>query len=211
MLKREPFSLIFSEEYKNKMRFIAGPRQSGKTTLAQNFLKKRNLLKLYYNWDTREVRNKYYQNSYFYNDDLLSFPANIPKWICFDEIHKMPKWKNILKDIYDTDKENVNFIITGSARLDMFRKSGDSLTGRYYLFHLFPLSLTELINKDEKDFFIKKDIDALKFIERRLAVPEYFQAEMLGNIPLVQLIYKNNIAKKIGKNSFVISASRFLG
>ena len=67
--------------------------------------------------------------------------------ICFDEIHKMPKWKNILKDLYDSDNKMIRFIITGSARLDYFRKSGDSLAGRYFLFHLFPVTLQELCGK----------------------------------------------------------------
>ena len=64
--------------------------------------------------------------------------------MAFDEIHKYPKWKNILKDFFDNFKDDYQFIVTGSARLDLFRKSGDSLAGRYFLFHLFPFSLMEL-------------------------------------------------------------------
>lgn len=176
MFKRTPYYLIFSEEYKEKMRFIAGPRQSGKTTLAQNFLKKKSMLNLYYNWDQRDIRNRYYDNSYFYNDDLLKHPGDKKKWMCFDEIHKMPKWKNILKDIYDFDKKRVRLIITGSARLDMFRKAGDSLTGRYYLFHLFPLVLKEFINK--KDCFYKPDIKINNYIENKLSSTKYYQEEL---------------------------------
>ena len=174
MHKRLAEKYIFSDEYTDKMRFVAGPRQSGKTTLAQNVLKRHGLEKLYYNWDRREIRNKYYNNAYFYNDDLLSFPAKTPKWICFDEIHKMPKWKNILKDVYDTDKDKTRFIITGSARLDLFRKSGDSLTGRYFLFHLFPLSLKEVSGGSQA----LPPEKALAFIDFCLAKPSYHQEKL---------------------------------
>ena len=146
MIKRLTGPYIFSDEYKEKMRFIAGPRQTGKTTLAVRFLKERKLAKLYYNWDKREVRDRYHKNPYFYSDDILSLPTHNKKWVCFDEIHKMPKWKNILKDFHDTEKGKIRFIITGSARLDLLRKSGDSLAGRYFLFHLFPVSLRELVS-----------------------------------------------------------------
>lgn len=66
-------------------------------------------------------------------------PAGQRPWIVFDEIHKYPQWKNILKGYYDEWKNSINFVITGSARLDYFRRSGDSLVGRYFLFKMFPL------------------------------------------------------------------------
>jgi len=50
--------------------------------------------------------------------------------IIFDEIHKYPKWKNLVKGYYDTQKNLHQFIVTGSARLDLYRRGGDSLLGR---------------------------------------------------------------------------------
>jgi len=70
----------------------------------------------------------------------------------FDEIHKYPRWKNILKGYYDEWKNSINFVITGSARLDYLRQSGDSLVGRYFLFKMNPLHPHDLtgfvLNRD---------------------------------------------------------------
>ncbi|MBU2579220.1 AAA family ATPase, partial [Patescibacteria group bacterium] len=171
---------IFSDDYKEKMRFIAGPRQTGKTTLAVKFLKEKKLGKLYYNWDRREVRDKYHKNPYFYSDDILGLPSRNRKWICFDEIHKMPKWKNILKDFYDAEKGKIRFIITGSARLDLLRKSGDSLAGRYFLFHLFPISLRELVASTERNNYSmqKPEKNGMSFVEKNIEEPKYYQKEL---------------------------------
>lgn len=162
------------------MRFVVGPRQSGKTTLAKEFLQSRGIEKLYYNWDKRDIRSKYYENAYFYQSDFLGMDLKASKWVCFDEIHKLPKWKNILKDIYDTDRKSVRFIITGSARLDLMRKSGDSLTGRFFMFHLFPLSLKEF-NGDvarANNKFYKTEADAHDFIEKCFSYDLYSQDKL---------------------------------
>jgi predicted AAA+ superfamily ATPase len=64
--------------------------------------------------------------------------------IVLDEIHKMKTWRNFIKGLYDTLKNTHSFIITGSARLDHFRKGGDSLLGRYHYYRLHPFTLPEL-------------------------------------------------------------------
>lgn len=123
------------EDIKDKMVFISGPRQIGKTTLAnqiaegffaENFV--------YLNWDNRQDRKT-----------ILSgiFPAG-KKLFIFDKIHKYKNWKNYLKGEYDKHKGKFNIIVTGSAQLDVYRKSGDSLLGRYHSYRLHPLSLQEL-------------------------------------------------------------------
>jgi predicted AAA+ superfamily ATPase len=68
-------------------------------------------------------------------------------WACFDEIHKQREWKNILKGIYDADGERLRILVTGSARLELFRRSGDSLAGRFFLFRLSPVLLGELLGR----------------------------------------------------------------
>lgn len=126
------------------MRFITGPRQSGKTTLAKVKLKEQGTQKLYYLWDLRSVRNRYKEQELFFTAD--SPPRKGSKqWVCFDEIHKAAGWKNILKGIFDATEEHYQFIITGSSKMDIFRRAGDSLSGRYFTFHLFPLSLKETL------------------------------------------------------------------
>lgn len=151
------------------MRFIAGPRQVGKTTLAREWLRERGYSELYYSWDKRGVKNRFKEDPYFYNADAIKIKSQNKKWICFDEIHKYPKWKDILKDAFDSFEEKYNFIVTGSARLDHFRRSGDSLSGRYFMFHLLPLMLMELTGH-KKTLPVKNASD---FIEENISDTSY--------------------------------------
>ncbi len=138
-------SWALSPEHLNgRMSFIAGPRQIGKTTLIENFLKQKNIQGHYYNWDSPLVKKRYAKDPSFFVEDLS---IKEHEWVALDEIHKHPKWKNILKGYYDEWKKRVQFVITGSARLDLFRKSGDSLVGRYFLFRLFPLGPREILGQ----------------------------------------------------------------
>ena len=75
------------------MRFVAGPRQAGKTTLAKQKLETERCQPLYYLWDRRAVRRRYRSNELFFTEDLFDDRRRL--WVCFDEIHKMPRWKNI--------------------------------------------------------------------------------------------------------------------
>jgi len=134
-----------------RMSFICGPRQIGKTTLAQNHLERVKQGKNYHNWDSLSLRQKFASNPSFFIENIslpLSPGRNLQEvgrqWIVFDEIHKYPQWKNILKGYYDEWKSNINFVITGSARLDYLRRSGDSLVGRYFLFKMNPLNPHDL-------------------------------------------------------------------
>ena len=146
------------------MRFIAGPRQSGKTTLAKDFLKTNNSTSLYFNWDEKSTRIDFLTNPHFFYETIKKQKIKNP-WICFDEIHKTKNWKNFLKAHFDHYEKDLHTIVTGSARLDLFRRSGDSLAGRYFLFHLYPFSLSEL----NKRLILKETkLDALSFIESRL-------------------------------------------
>lgn len=123
-------------DLKEKMVFLAGPRQVGKTTLSKTISKKFD----YLNWDIDEDRtrilNKEYQKS-----DL---------WI-FDEIHKYKNWRNYLKGLYDKLSDQQKILVTGSAKLDILRKGGDSLQGRYHFLRLMPLTIGELDLKTKKD------------------------------------------------------------
>jgi len=142
MIHRSLESVAFAEEWGRQMRFITGPRQSGKTTLAEAQLAKQRTPQLYYSWDQRSVRDRYKKNELFFTEDVKVGAK--PQWVCFDEIHKYPKWKNVLKSIFDSSQNYYRFIVTGSAKLDLFRRAGDSLSGRYFTFHLFPLMLSEV-------------------------------------------------------------------
>ncbi len=146
------------------MRFITGPRQVGKTTLAREKLKVEKSEQLYYLWDLRKVRQRYKENELFFTADLINPRKKL--WVCFDEIHKMPKWKNILKAAFDETSDRYLFIVTGSSKLDIMKRAGDSLAGRYFTFHLLPLTLSELHGKHTSKS--THTGNALKFIETAL-------------------------------------------
>ena len=175
MISRLISSIAFSNEFGRQMRFVTGPRQTGKTTIAKQFLKKCGCETLYYNWDNRKTRDNYLRDNHFFSNDIYNTKSLSEKrWICMDEIHKYPDWKNVLKDFFDSFCDENGFIVTGSARLDLFRKSGDSLAGRYFLFHLNPLTLREVIG-------LKKDLEppdsAEKLIHYSLDNNKYFEDE----------------------------------
>lgn len=123
------------------MLFLAGPRQAGKTTFAKALLEDCPSGD-YLNYDIPEDRTRLLSNPAFYHE-VLRKGAERP-FVVLDEIHKMPKWKNYLKGAYDRDKDDFSFLVLGSGRLDVFRRGGDSLAGRYLMLHLWPFTLAEL-------------------------------------------------------------------
>lgn len=159
-------NIFTDEEYGRQMRFLAGPRQCGKTFLIKNFLQTKHCDKLYYNWDSKEVKARYKANENFFLEDIERYKVPPYPWLCFDEIHKIKNWKNILKANFDEHESRMRFIISGSARLDLFRKSGDSLAGRYLLFHLYPFNLSETITKP---FLPLSTENPISFIKERLS------------------------------------------
>jgi len=179
-IERHLQQLAFSSDFGRQMRFIAGPRQTGKTTIAKLFLQSQaaSAASLYYNWDNRKIRDAYIENNHFFAADIYNVPPDKDgkRWLCMDEIHKYPGWKNILKDFFDSYGEEVKFIITGSARLDMMRQSGDSLSGRYFNFRLNPVSLLEFSGAD----FAAPPADASDMIRDKLDSPCYLQDELLA-------------------------------
>jgi len=114
------------------MVFLSGPRQVGKTTLAKSFLTAET--DHYYNWDNREDRKRVM---------TANWPAE-KATLVFDELHKYKKWKGWIKGEYDRHGDRLRLLITGSARLDIYRKGGDSLQGRYHAHRLHGFSLGEM-------------------------------------------------------------------
>ncbi len=119
------------------MVFLAGPRQVGKTTLSKSLSRKMD----YLNWDIPVDRERI----------LLQQFKVAPLWI-FDEIHKYKTWRNYLKGVYDKVGPAQRILVTGSAKLDLLRRGGDSLQGRYHFLRLHPLSIDELGSRSPRDF-----------------------------------------------------------
>ena len=113
-----------------KIILIAGPRQAGKTTVSKSLTGSFS----YLNYDLESDQKIIKKNEWDQKTDL----------VIFDELHKMKKWKSWIKGIYDTQKTNQRLLITGSARLDIYRKGGDSLAGRHFLHRLYPFTVKEL-------------------------------------------------------------------
>jgi predicted AAA+ superfamily ATPase len=152
MNTRELYRKIWHELASDKeMVFLAGPRQAGKTTLA-TIIAEDFTNSLYFNWDIPAQRSRLLQNPSFF-EEVERKDASLPL-IVFDEIHKYRDWKNYLKGVYDGSRNEYRFLVSGSGRLDIYQKGGDSLAGRYLLFHLFPFTLAELggVRKSYEDF-----------------------------------------------------------
>ena len=119
----------------DRMVFVGGPRQVGKTTFALSLLPEGSdeSSPAYLNWD-------------YLADREAILGARLPpgqKLIIFDEIHKYAEWRGTIKGLYDKHRSSISFLVTGSARLDYYRKGGDSLQGRYHYYRLHPFTLSE--------------------------------------------------------------------
>ena len=129
-----------------QMAFVSGPRQVGKTTTC------RHRADACFNWDDLDDREL-----------ILAGPRNLVERlgldrlsgtvpvVLFDELHKFPRWKQFLKGFFDTYADRVRIAVTGSARLDVYRRGGDSLMGRYFPYRMHPFSVAETITQELPD------------------------------------------------------------
>lgn len=130
------------------MIFLMGPRQVGKTTLSLS-LKENNSF-TYLNWDNLDDRAIIIKGPQAIAEHAqLSIARSSPPLIIFDEIHKYGEWKTLLKGFFDSYSHGgeVRIVVTGSARLDIYKMGGDSLMGRYFLYRIHPLSVSELLHE----------------------------------------------------------------
>lgn len=130
----------------NKIVFVSGPRQVGKTTLAKSLLQSADN---YFTYDDEDFRRNWAKSP------GAAIAERSSGLIVLDEIHKDRLWKRKLKGLYDTDNKDTQYLVTGSARLDLYRKGSDSLLGRYLPYRLHPLSLAESPNPAGPDDLFK--------------------------------------------------------
>lgn len=141
------YEFILKDHFKhnNQIAFVVGPRQVGKTTTSRQLRDGH----YYFNWDNLDDRALILKGpkeiAGACNLDLLTKSKPL---IIFDEIHKFSKWKVYLKGFYDTYKDGCNIVVTGSSRMDTYRRGGDSLMGRYFTYRMHPISLRESLEKN---------------------------------------------------------------
>lgn len=133
--------IVFHLAEYRQMAFLSGPRQSGKTTVAKRHAER------YLNWDDDASKL-----------DILGGQQKVaarcgletlrekPLVIAFDEIHKYPRWKQFLKGFFDDYEDRARVLATGSAKMDIYRRGGDSMMGRYFSYRVHPLSVAELLD-----------------------------------------------------------------
>jgi len=118
------------KDLKEKIVLLSGPRQVGKTTLSKQLL----VPFVYLSYDASRDRALLKNGEWDKNAAL----------IVFNELHKMKNWRSWIKGVYDTQGIPPAILVTGSARLDLLRKGGDSLAGRFFSFRLHPLTVREI-------------------------------------------------------------------
>ncbi len=147
-LKRIYDAILTDHLSKNRqMVFLSGPRQVGKTTTCRNFVDK------YLNWDNTDDRTQIVKGPAAIAEQLSisKLHKKLPA-VLFDELHKFSRWKQFLKGFFDTYSSQIHILVTGSSRMDIYRRGGDSLMGRYFLYRMHPLSVAELLRQDLPDF-----------------------------------------------------------
>ncbi len=139
----EPIEQMFGES--RHMAFVAGPRQVGKTTLAKDLLRRAHCEPNYFNWDIDADRRAIVRDPSGFPGIRATTvtPPPTRSRVALDEIHKYPRWKRLLKGLFDQQRDALEIIVTGSGRLDVYQRGGDSLFGRYDLFRLHPFTLGE--------------------------------------------------------------------
>lgn len=194
-----------ASDLKEKMVFLGGPRQVGKTTFSQQLLPSYyDQHPAYLNWDNLDDRRKIMAGEW----------PSAEKLIVLDELHKFAKWRGLIKGFYDKLKNTHQFLVTGSARLDYYRKGGDSLLGRYHYYRMHPLTLPEVSEDFSKialqrllqfggfpEPYLKEDKVSLKRWHRqrqeRIVYSDIRDLENVKEISNIELLI-NSLPERVG-------------
>jgi predicted AAA+ superfamily ATPase len=190
---------------RHKMAFISGPRQIGKTTLSKMIMNNYSQAS-YLNWDESTFR-KLWTKSPNQLETFFNFADKKGSLLLvLDEIHKSKSWKQKLKGIYDHLGEMLSIIVTGSARLNVYRRGGDSLMGRYLHFRLHTFSVAEALKispRTPEQFFNLafshkfQDFKAQVIIEKLMNFSGFPEPFLAGNRQILNIWRQGRIEKVV--------------
>jgi len=147
-VRKRIYDTILSEHLaeNRQMAFVSGPRQVGKTTTCRAHADS------YINWDNVDDQELVLGGPKQLMAELGTerLTEAIPV-VLFDELHRYARWKQFLKGLFDTWSEELRIIVTGLSRLDTYRRVGDSLMGRYFLYRMHPFSVAETLTQELPD------------------------------------------------------------
>jgi len=134
--------------FQGKVIILYGPRQVGKTTLANEIISGQSGA-LYLNCERQQVWELLNSG----NQDRIRQYLGDAKIVVFDEAQKIPQIGSLLKLLIDTYPE-IQYLATGSSSFDLSNALSEPLTGRNVKFIMYPVSLIELsphFNRFQKD------------------------------------------------------------
>jgi len=167
------------------MAFVCGPRQVGKTTLSRHILEKEGLAQGYFNWDIEKDRREILKGKEDFWRKRLGSARN--PCLVLDEIHKYPRWKKFLKGLFDSIGKETRILVTGSGRLNIYQRGGDSLFGRYHLFRMMPLTVGEVLSGGKEveipEESVTQLLNAATFAQGKEASEAFEQLFQLNGFP----------------------------
>lgn len=124
---------------------LLGPRQVGKTTLATMLADRQPEHTVYVDLELPSDRAKL-------ADPELYFASHEGKLVILDEIHRLPGIFQALRGVIDQQRrkgmKTGQFLVLGSASMDLLRQSAETLAGRITYLELAPLTVTEVTTDD---------------------------------------------------------------
>lgn len=115
---------------------LLGPRQCGKSTLAQHLISGENAL--YLDLQSRGDRNKLHEPELF-------LERHVDHLVCLDEVQRVPDIFSVLRSVVDRNRRPGRFLVLGSASRDLIRQSSESLAGRISYLESTPFQYREVL------------------------------------------------------------------
>lgn len=181
------------------MIFLSGPRQVGKTTFMQEIIAKAHPQAVYFNWDIIDNKKMLVQDPYFFQS--LDITGSKRPLVILDEIHKYRQWKTYLKGVYDKFHRRFLFAVLGSGRLDISKRAGDAMTGRFLEMHLFPFTAAELSrSRMSIELFLKDPLAGMEMNNAAQSASVWNDLFHLGGFPEPYLSGKQSTWRRWSAN-----------